>query len=163
MYRDIPQNLLGVIEPVVQSYGLELVDAQAGQGPGRARLQVVVDTPEGDGRVTVDTCAAISREIGHGLDAGDAFSGASYLLEVCSPGVDRTLAREKDFARVVGRRVALETKEPLEGRRRFRGQLVSFDGDTAQVHTTAGSYRIPFAGIARAKAFHPSPAQEAKR
>ncbi len=163
MYRDIPQNLLGVIEPVVQSYGLELVDAQAGQGPGRARLQVVVDTPEGDGRVTVDICAGISREIGHGLDAGDVFSGGAYLLEVCSPGVDRTLAREKDFARVVGRRVALETKEPLEGRRRFRGQLVSFDGDTAQVHTTAGSYRIPFACIARAKAFHPSPAQEAKR
>ncbi len=163
MYRDIPQNLLGVIEPVVQSYGLELVDAQAGQGPGRARLQVVVDTPEGDGRVTVDICAGISREIGHGLDAGDVFSGGAYLLEVCSPGVDRTLAREKDFARVVGRRVALETKEPLEGRRRFRGQLVSFDGDTAQVHTTAGSYRIPFSCIARAKAFHPSPAQEAKR
>ncbi len=163
MYRDIPQNLLGVIEPVVQSYGLELVDAQAGQGPGRARLQVVVDTPEGDGRVTVDICAGISREIGHGLDAGDVFSGGAYLLEVCSPGVDRTLAREKDFARVVGRRVAVETKEPLEGRRRFRGELVSFDGDTAQVHTTAGSYRIPFACIARAKAFHPSPAQEAKR
>ncbi len=164
MYRDIPQNLLGVIEPVVQSYGLELVDAQAGQGPGRARLQVVVDTPEGDGRVTLDSCAAISREIGHGLDAaGDVFSGASYLLEVCSPGVDRTLAREMDFARVVGRRVALETKELLEGRRRFRGQLVSFDGDAAHVHTTAGSYRIPFACIARAKAFHPSPAQEAKR
>ena len=163
MYRDIPKNLLGVIEPVVRSYGLELVDAQVGQGPGHTRLQVVVDTPEGDGRVTVDSCAAVSREIGHGLDAGDVFSGASYLLEVCSPGVDRTLAREKDFARVVGRRVALETKELLEGRRRFRGELVSFDGDAAHVHTTAGSYRIPFACIARAKAFHPSPAQEAKR
>ncbi len=163
MYRDIPKNLLGVIEPVVRSYGLELVDAQVGQGPGHVRLQVVVDTPEGDGRVTVDSCAAVSREIGHGLDAEDVFAGGSYLLEVCSPGVDRTLAREKDVARVVGRRVALETKELLEGRRRFRGELVSFDGDAAHVHTEAGSYRIPFACIARAKAFHPSPAQEAKR
>ncbi len=163
MYRDIPENLLGVIEPIVRDHGLELVDARAGQGPGRAHLQVVVDTPEGDGRVTVDTCAAVSREIGHGLDAEDVFAGAAYLLEVRSPGIDRTLAREKDFARVVGQRVALETKELLEGRRRFRGELVSFDGDAAQVHTEAGDYRIPFACIARAQAFHPSPAQEAKR
>ncbi len=163
MYQDIPKNLLGVIEPVVRDHGLELVDAQLGQGPGRARLQVVVDTPAGDGRVTVDTCAAVSREIGHGLDAGDFFSGASYLLEVCSPGVDRTLAREKDFARVVGRRVALETKQPLEGRRRFRGELVAFDGDAAQLHTEGGDYRIPFSCIARARAFDPSLAQQPKR
>ncbi len=163
MYQDIPKNLLGVIEPVVLDHELELVDAQARQGRGRAHLRVVVDTPEGDGRVTVEACAVVSREIGHGLDAEDFFRGASYLLEVCSPGVDRTLAREKDFARVVGRRVALETRQPLDGRRRFRGELVSFDGDAAHVHTGAGDFRIPFACIARGQAFYPSPAEKAKR
>jgi len=163
MYRDIPKNLLGLIEPVVVDHGLELVDAQAQQGQGRAHLRVIVDTPEGDGQVTLQACAEVSREIEHGLDARDFFAQGSYLLEVCSPGVDRTLGREKDFVRVVGRRVALETLEPLEGRRRFRGELVAFDGDAAHVHTETGDFRIPFSAIARAQAFHPSPAQGAKR
>ncbi len=163
MYRDSPRNLLELIEPVVQDHGFELVDAQARQGQGRAHLRVVVDTPQGDGRVTVDACAAVSREIEHGLDARDFFSGGSYLLEVCSPGVDRMLGRQKDFARSVGRRVAVETKEPLAGRRNFRGQLVSFEGDEAHVQTESGEYHIPFECIARAQAFYPFQAQGAKR
>ena len=163
MYQDIPRELLKLVEPVVQAHGLELVDAQARLGQGRAHLQVVVDTPEGDGRVTIDECAATSREIGHGLDAADFFSGGAYLLEVCSPGVDRMLGREKDFSRVVWRKVAVETKEPLAGRRRFRGELLSFDCQEACVHTESGDYSIPFACIARAQAFYPFQAQGAKR
>ena len=120
MYRDIPESLREIVEPVVEDHGLELVDAGIYPGPGRARVRVVVDTPAGDGRVLVDRCAEVSREISHGLDARDAVAGA-YLLEVASPGVDRVLAREKDFARAVGGRVAIETREPLAGRRRFRG------------------------------------------
>ena len=164
MYKDIPVNLLQVIEPVAQDHGLEVVDAQAKQGPGRAHVRVVVDTPEGDGRVSVGECAAVSREIGHGLEAADFLSGSPYLLEVTSPGVDRTLGREKDFARAVGCRVALETREPLAGgRRRFRGTLLAFDGQAASVETEAGAYSIPFDSITRARAFYPFEAPGAKR
>jgi ribosome maturation factor RimP len=162
MYRDIPTSLLAVIEPIVRAHGLELVDAGLRAGPGRSRLQVVLDTPQGDGRVGVDQCAAVSRELGHALDGHDLVPGA-YLLEVTSPGVDRTLAREVDFERAVGRRVALETREPLDGRRRFRGELSSFRGAEALVHTEGGSVRIPFAKIARATAFHPLPAPAGRK
>ena len=60
------------------------------------------------------------------LGAGDLVPG-SYTLGVTSPGVDRTLGREKDFARSVGRRVEVVTRVPLSGRRRFRGRLLAFD------------------------------------
>ncbi|MFQ5513387.1 MAG: ribosome maturation factor RimP [Myxococcota bacterium] len=144
-----------MIEPIVQDHGLELVDARIGRGPGRSLVQVVLDTPEGDGRVTVDACAAVSREIGHGLDVAGLIEGA-YTLEVCSPGVDRTLGREKDFFRAVGRRVEIRTRRPLSGQRRFRGELCRFDGQTACVSTEAGDVEIPFEAIARARAFHRS-------
>jgi ribosome maturation factor RimP len=151
MYRDIPGELLDLLEPVVLSHGLELVDAAVLRGPGRSHVRVVVDTPSGDGRVGVDQCAAVSREIGHGLDARDLIQGP-YLLEVTSPGVDRVLAREKDFERAVGRRVKIETRQPLAQRRRFRGRLTAFDGARAQVETTAGAYAIPFELISKATA-----------
>jgi ribosome maturation factor RimP len=159
MYRDIRPDLLHVLEPIARGHGLELVDASLSGGRGRARLLVVLDTSRGDGRVTVGECAAVSREIGHALDAEEVIAG-SYVLEVASPGVDRTLAREVDFERVVGRDVALETREPLDGRRRFRGRLVSFCDEAAEVSTESGSFRIPFALISRARAFEPHLADE---
>jgi ribosome maturation factor RimP len=154
MYKDIPDEFRRVVEPVVQAHGLELVDAGIGRGPTRSLVRVVVDTPVGDGRVLLDECAAISREVGHGLDVSDLLPGA-YTLEVCSPGVDRTLGREVDFTRVIGRRVAIETRSALEGRRRFRGELLAFEGGIATVQSEGRVFAIPFAAIDRAQAFFP--------
>jgi ribosome maturation factor RimP len=162
MYHDISEDLLRVIEPVVRGHGLEIVDASVRQGPGRKRVQIVVDTPEGDGRVDIAGCASLSREIGHGLDVEDLIGG-SYTLEVCSPGVDRALGRQKDFERVVGREVSIQTREVLDGRRRFRGQLLCFGEDEAHLQVDSRTFRIPFEQIAEAKAFYPFEAKGAKR
>ncbi len=166
MYRDISPELLSVIEPVASSHGLEIVDASVKRGQGCAHIQVVLDTPQGDGCVTVGDCAEVSREIGTGLDADDLFDNA-YTLEVCSPGVDRALGREIDFERVVGREVALETRERIDGRRRFRGRLVAFEHGEAHLEIESQPMSVPFARIASAQAFHPFDsqpgAQEAKR
>ena len=153
MYRDIRPELLEVIEPIVTDHGLEIVDADLVGGGGRRRLRVVVDTPQGDGLVTVGDCAAVSREIGHALDIADLVSGA-YVLEVSSPGVDRVLGREKDFERCVGRRIAIETRAPMDGRRNFRGELLAFEGGEVRVQTESGSVEIPFEAVARAHAIY---------
>jgi ribosome maturation factor RimP len=162
MYRDSPPELLRVVEPIARDHGLEVVEAALRQAGPRSRLQLILDTPAGDGRVGVEQCAAVSREVGHALDACGLIDGA-YTLEVTSPGVDRTLGREIDFERAVGRTVALETREPLDGRRRFKGELRAFEQSRASVHTEAGDFAIPFERIARATAFFPFPAQGSKR
>ena len=154
MYRDISPALLHVIEPVASSHGLEIVDASVKQGRGRTHVQVVLDTPQGDGRVTLGACAGISREIGTGLDADDLFDRA-YTLEVCSPGVDRALGREVDFERVVGREVLIETRQRIGGRRRFKGRLAAFEAGEAHVEVESDHVCIPFSGIACARAFYP--------
>jgi ribosome maturation factor RimP len=86
----------------------------------------------------------------------------AYTLEVSSPGIDRTLGREVDFARAVGRKVALETRAPIDGRRRFKGELVAFDGERATVAADGGTFAIPFGAVERAKAFHPLDTQQQK-
>jgi ribosome maturation factor RimP len=154
LYRDIAKELLEALEPVVRSHGLELVDALVRSGRGRGIVRIVVDTPSGNGRVRVDECASVSRELGHVLDGLDLISG-SYTLEVTSPGVDRALGREVDFERVVGREVELLTREPIEGRRRFRGRLLRFEQACAELLGAEGAVVIPFAAIARARAFYP--------
>jgi ribosome maturation factor RimP len=153
LYRDIPEEMRALIEPIVDDFGLELVDVERRQGRAPWQVRVVVDTREGDGRVPVDTCAEVSREVGACLDAADAIP-VSYRLEVSSPGLDRVLAREKDFARSVGREVRLETRGPVEGRRRFRGRLVGFDGAQARLQVDGREVAIPFEAVRRANAVY---------
>jgi ribosome maturation factor RimP len=149
MYRDIAENLLRCIEPVARAHGLEIVDVQQSGGKGRGLLRVVVDIPEGTGRVGVEDCARVSRELSHSPDLDAAIPGA-YMLEVCSPGLDRVLGREVDFQRSVGQRVRVETREPIDGRRKFRGELVSFADGEVHLQAETGPVRIPFERIARA-------------
>jgi ribosome maturation factor RimP len=162
MYRDIPQSLRALIEPVVGDHGLELVDAEITRGPGGALVRIVVDTRAGDGRVPLERCAEVSREIGTHLDAEGSVA-TPYQLEVSSPGLDRRLAREKDFAAARGCEVRIETRRPLDGRRRFRGELVAFEGGLVRLRVDGREVAIPFDEVARAnQVYHFTPADFAK-
>jgi len=153
MYRDIPEELRNLIEPVAIDAGFELVNVALQRGRPPWLLRITLDTPEGDGRVPVDRCAEVSREIETQLDAADAIA-RSYRLEVSSPGLDRILAREKDFARACGGEVAIETRAPIEGRRRFRGRLVGFENETARIDVDGNVFSIPFDDVSKAKAIY---------
>jgi len=153
MYQDIPEDLRLLIEPVVEDAGLELVDVRITRGRPPWLLRITIDTREADGRVSVDRCAEISREIEVQLDAVEAIPSA-YRLEVSSPGLDRILAREKDFSAACGSEVRIETRRPLDGRRRFRGVLVSFDDGTAKLCVDGREVGIPFAEVAKANSIY---------
>jgi ribosome maturation factor RimP len=154
VYRDIPQELRELIEPVIESYELELVDVEFHRGRAPWRLRVIVDTPEGDGRVLVDRCAEVSRELGTHLDARDAIP-ARYHLEVSSPGLARVLGRAKDFEAVQGSEVRVETRRPLSGRRRFQGRLVAVEGEGVRLEVEKSEVAIAFAEMAKAsKVYH---------
>ncbi len=154
MYRDIPRELRELIEPVVESHALELVDVELHKGRGPWILRVIVDTPSGDGRVGVELCAGVSRELGTHLDAHDAIP-VRYRLEVSSPGLSKRLGRDKDFAAARGSEVWLETRRPLDGRRRFQGELVDVDAEVLRMRVEGAEVRIPFAEVAKAnKVYH---------
>ena len=138
-----------MIEPVLCDHDLELVDVDLVRGRVPWHVRITVDTPEGNGRVSVERCAEVSREVGSQLEAADAIPVA-YHLEVSSPGLDRRLGREKDFEAARGSEVRLETRRPLDGRRRFRGRLVHFEGGVARLAVDGTEVSIPFADVARA-------------
>jgi len=149
VYRDIPPELLALIEPIVTAHGYELVDVDVRRGRPPWLVRITIDTPQGDGRVPIGRCADVSREVGTQLDAEDAIE-RTYRLEVSSPGLSRMLARERDFIASCGCDVSLETRRPLDGRRRFRGRLESFDGSVARMLVDGATFEIPFDEVARA-------------
>ena len=97
----------------------------------------------------MDRLALVSREIESQLDASDAVPGA-YRLELSSPGLDRMLAREKDFSAACGSEIKLRTRRPLDGRRRFRGTLVEFADGIAQLTVDGTRCDIPFEEVEKA-------------
>jgi ribosome maturation factor RimP len=76
--------------------------------------------------MTIDDCEMVSKEISPILDVSELLS-ESYRLEVSSPGIDRPLVRPSDFEHWAGHEAKIELKEPIDGRRRFRGRLEGFE------------------------------------
>ncbi len=142
-----------LIEPVVDEHDCELVDVEVTRPRGPGLLRVVVDSRAGDGRVPIERCAAISRELSTLFDAADLMPGA-YRLEVSSPGLDRMLTREKDFEAAVGKEIRVQTRRPLEGRKRFRGRLIAFDAGVLKMNVDGDPALIPFDEVEKANSIY---------
>lgn len=149
MYRDIPDDLKQLIEPVLDDLGCELVDVIVRRTQKDGLLRVIIDDIAGDGRVSIENIEAASREIEVQLDAADYMTGR-YRLEVSSPGLDRILAREKDFEAAQGEQVQVQTRRPLEGRKKFKGTLVAFEAGTARIDIDGTPTSIAFEEIEKA-------------
>lgn len=144
---DAATNIAALVEPVVESLGFELVRVTYGGGR-KPTLQIMAE--RADGTMSVDDCAKLSRELSLILDVEDPLPG-EYLLEVSSPGVDRPLTRPKDFERWVGFEVKIEMGTQIDGRRRFRGRMTEFAGDTVTLETDEGAVTLDYADISKAK------------
>ena len=121
----IDRRLAEIISPVIEDLGFELVRIRL-QGGKTATLQIMADRPEGG--INVDDCGDISTAVSAVLDVEDPLEDA-YHLEVSSPGIDRPLTRLKDFATFEGYEARLETNQPIDGRKRFKGVLAGVEGD----------------------------------
>jgi len=124
--------------------GFECVDFQQ-SNRGRL-LRVFIDKPQG---VTVDDCAAVSRQLSRVF----AVEGAEYeRLEVSSPGLDRPLRKASDFRRFAGQRVEVRMRErDASGRRRYAGVLLNCDEQAATIEVDGQSVSLPLANMDRAR------------
>jgi ribosome maturation factor RimP len=146
---DLEQRIAGMIAPSLTAMGYDLVRVMM-QGRQRPVLQVMADRLDG-AAMTVEDCADISRQISALLDVDDPIEGA-YSLEVSSPGIDRPLTRKQDFERYAGYEIKLETAEPVEGRKRFRGKLVGLiDEDRITLLVENVEWTLPLVLIRGAK------------
>jgi len=143
----IDQRLAGIITPVIEDLGFELVRVRLMSGKATT-LQIMAERPEGG--IEVDQCAEISTAIGATLDVEDPIID-EYTLEVSSPGIDRPLTRLKDFATFEGYEAKIETTELIDGRRRFKGQLAGVEGNDVLINIEEGTVGLSFDWLSDAK------------
>ena len=134
----LDRRLAAIVQPVIEDMGFELVRLRM-QGGRTATLQIMAEKPEGG--IEVEDCARISTDLSAILDVEDPIEG-EYVLEVGSPGIDRPLTRLKDFDTWEGYDAKLETEEPVDGQKRFRGIVAGTEGDEVLLQMDRGGETV---------------------
>ena len=122
-------RIAGIVEPVIEGLGYRLVRVRVSGSDG-CTVQVMAERT--DGTMTIEDCEICSRALSPVLDADDPVDRA-YRLEMSSPGIDRPLVRQSDFVRYANNFVKIEMAVAVEGRKRFRGQLLGAEGNVARI------------------------------
>jgi len=115
------EEIRPLIEPVVGELGAELFDARFFGAGSRSVLRVTIDKAGG---VSIADCEAVSKAVGELLDEREFFGSKPYTLEVSSPGIDRPLKTERDFARIISRDVTVHLSVAVNGKKTVRGKVL---------------------------------------
>ena len=140
-------ELARLLEPTVERLGYELADLEVSLGGKGGLVRIFIDKPDGIG---LDDCEKVSLAVSAILDVEDPVPG-NYDLEVSSPGLDRKLTKVAHFQRFIGETLKVQMRFPIEGRRRFRGTLVSVDDENIVVEVDGDPHSLPLAVIDTAR------------
>lgn len=121
------------VEKTVTGFGYELIECERGS---QGLLRVFIDRVSGQAYdtgesefVTVEDCEKVTRQLQYVLEV----DGLDYSrLEVSSPGLDRPLKKQADYARYEGERIDLTLKLPFQGRKRYQGVLHAVVGGASE-------------------------------
>ena len=148
--------------PLAHTQGMEIVDIEfrrEGGGRGGRVLRVFLDK---EGGPTMDELSQVSRGLSDALDSQDIVDGA-YTLEVSSPGINRPLKRPEHFARFIGKRVRVRTRDMIHGRRVFLGLLLEVATDKIALDQDGTRCEISFEQIEKSNYEHDWSAPHAAR
>ncbi|MGD8970257.1 MAG: ribosome maturation factor RimP [Desulfobacterales bacterium] len=143
----IARQVFAIAEPLCESEGIELVFVEFHPETTGRVLRLFVDKPGG---ITLDDCAAVSRQLTDVLDVSLEEVGP-YSLEVSSPGPERPIGKVDDFNRFKGEKIKVQTSRPIDGRKIFTGILVGFFDGRVNLTIDKETVAIPHTAIKRAR------------
>jgi ribosome maturation factor RimP len=138
--------------PLAEGEGMEIVEIEfrpEGRRGGRV-LRLYMDKQGGP---SVDDLSRVSHRLSDLLDTENAIESA-YTLEVSSPGINRPLKKPEHFARYLGKRIRIRTRDMIEGRRSFLGILGQVLADSVILMQEGRQYQIPFSIIDKSNYEH---------
>jgi len=136
-----------LLKKTVEELGFELCDVEFVKEYGDWVLTLYIDRPDG---VTIDDCERVSKAVDPILDEADPIE-QQYFLSVSSLGLDRPLKKDADFQRNIGKRIEIKLFAPLNGKKEFVGELVSYDETSLVVRLDNGEVSLERKAVALAR------------
>ena len=141
--KEIQTVVTPLCQKLADKMNYDLVDAElVKEGPGRY-LRIYIDRPGG---ISLDELEKFHREIQPQLDRVDY-----DFLEVCSPGLDRPLKKDRDFEHALGGKVEVRLFKPVDGKKLFEGALRAWNAETVTIEDASGLREFPRRGVALIK------------
>ncbi|MDY2652064.1 MULTISPECIES: ribosome maturation factor RimP [Eisenbergiella] len=129
--RTIETRTEEVLAPIAEANGVEIYDVEYAKEGSDWYLRAYIDKPEG---VNILDCENVSRALSDKLDEED-FIDDAYILEVSSPGLGRTLKKDKHLEKSLGEEVELRLYKPKDKQKEFAGILKAFDENSVTIET----------------------------
>lgn len=126
-----------LLAPIAEKYGVEIYDVEYVKEGSDWYLRAYIDKPDG---VNIVDCENVSRALSDVLDIED-YIPDTYILEVSSPGLGRTLKKDRHLEKSLGEDVEIKTYKPIDGHKEFAGILRAYDEDTITIEE-AGADRV---------------------
>ena len=118
-----------LLMPIAEANRVEIYDIEYVKEGSDWYLRAYIDK---EGGVTINDCESVSRALSDELDKADFIEDA-YILEVSSPGLGRTLKKDKHRQKSLLQEVELKTYKPVLGSKEFAGILKAFDEKTVTI------------------------------
>lgn len=118
-----------LLMPIAEANRVEIYDIEYVKEGSDWYLRAYIDK---EGGVTINDCESVSRALSDELDKADFIEDA-YILEVSSPGLGRTLKKDKHLQKSLLQEVELKTYKPVLGSKEFAGILMAFDEKTVTI------------------------------
>lgn len=115
-----------LLTPIAEKNGVEIYDVEYVKEGSDYYLRAYIDKADG---VNIIDCENVSRALSDALDKED-FIPDAYILEVSSPGLGRTLKKDKHLAKSIGQEVEIKLFKAIDKCKEFSGVLESFDGES---------------------------------
>lgn len=143
MLQDEIERLLA---PTIEDMGYELWGFDYLSQGKHTLLRIYIDKESGIG---IEDCEKVSRQVSALLDVEDPISG-NYNLEVSSPGIPRPLFKAKQYVRYLGEGVHIKLFKPVDGRRKFKGKIISANESTVMLEVEGLPQEFSFSNIVKA-------------
>lgn len=142
------EQLYALARSTVEGMGYCLLAVEDSTEGGRRIVRFIIDHARG---VTLGDCQVLSRELGYLLE-GESGLEERYALEVSSPGLDRELGSEREYAHFTGREVRFVLREPVGGQSVLVAVIVGVESGGVRVRPGEGDELVvPFRSISRAR------------
>ncbi|MDA3807298.1 MAG: ribosome maturation factor RimP [Thiomicrorhabdus sp.] len=138
---NLEEKLENLLKPTIESMGFELWGFEYLPAGRHSILRIFVE--KSDMGITVDDCAAVSRQVSAIMDVEDPISSA-YMLEVSSPGMDRLLFKPEQFKLYLNKPIQVRTAVGVLGRRKFKGPLVLANDTMIGIEIDGELYEITY-------------------
>ena len=133
-----------LLAPIAEANGVKIYDVEYVKEGSDYYLRAYIDK---EGGVNIDDCEAVSRALSDALDKED-FIADAYILEVSSPGLGRTLKKDRHLEYSLGEEVEVKLYKPVDGSKDFEGTLKSYDKDTITLITSGEEFSFSRKDIA---------------